>query len=1802
MTKSYRIRTTPGIDKNIRINVEQDFDLIEILSLKLKQEDVYTRFCADYGVVAGRVIANGGFGVPNVPISVFVPLTTEDSLDPVISTLYPYKTLTDKNEDGYRYNLLPYVQENQGHTPTGTFPDVNDLLTRMEVLEVYEKYYKYTVRTNDSGDFMIVGVPLGIQSVVMDMDLSNIGCFSQRPSDLVRQGLGVDSQFAGSNFKSSENLDSLPQIVNQAKDVEVASFWGETDICNVGITRVDFDLRDIGVEIQPQAIFMGSMFSTSEDDPLSVNCKPKFDSGNLCDLVSAAGTVLALRQTIFNDSEGFPIIEEFKFEQGGKIIDDDGTWLVEVPMNLDYISTNEFGEEIISNDPTIGIPTKGKYRFRIQYQNEDGNENSIMRADYLVPNIKEYGWNSSSINGPYSPDLQQKSYAFSLDWKDYGEYVQNANFTGFTQLGYQMVQEAINCEDKFFEFNFNRVYTVASHIDRWKWGYNRARHLGIKEITNRECSTTTNRFPVNDGVRNFDFIFFLFNLLITVLSPVFIIVIIVLHILAYLYPIVVRFINKIIAFINGVVYTICKVVKALGGDVNCNKESLTPLTENNPFKRISLPMISYPDCEACNCEDVNMVNNVQFNPFDTLLISNGNFGQLINSNSLSEYSNVTTFSGNTTEGENNGLRQGLAGYQYVSGAAAAGFIDLDPKMSKLPIVEVPAQGGGFKYLGDDVTLSQSLNMANFRKRYFDNENIIKTTVNNSPPGSNIPQPSNSFTDSILMIVCDAGTLQLLNAGDLVSFHNIANINDPNLTGGTLNQFNNKKITGNTNPNQTSLITKTVTYITTGGTSATATLKLRITGGTKTYDFPAGNEYFQVITGGTAYQFSGLTNFNNPNGLLNKYLYNKSQRVRYNEPIPVPPGQTAWYKKPFSFYDNYQNQEIIFLTRGVDPYTERQNIKYDLSMLFGYGFNQGPIVEGSYHLNIPIQPTANSAINNLTWRSGYVTPQTHSVLNSQNAPYYQPFSFTLGAGSFTAFTNNVAKYYNSTDKSRSTYTAFPGDVSTLQAYTSPAGVYSDIACNGPQLGKSTIGFQYGSSIVNAANPGTTTYQWLASNSTWAFRNNAEGQSVMGNYSVGTCQNVPAGIPCANGNVGACENISTGGPSFFTTVASIQTGQVLYTNVACTIPVVGTINPITNTYTWRVIQYQAVNPQTGAPTWLVAIAAQIDSSGVVIDLEVCQGTWQGVGGGGTQPACQTSPQGNIEGGTFFAGAEVQGTYMPLQAASRLSRVFSPAYHLDTLPNITMNSSTRLLLRSDRLPTSDITEVSGNTSYSLHLNDNFLMYKLTETGDIIDLPVVALQPTDQTNNLQDLQDSGTGVSDAVLGSLACENMTLLSCYSGSGETFGVDDPCPENFTGNIQKQRVRGGCYYFVQDELIKTIPDDIKYFVEWKARFRFSFGACRGIISHVFQNNWVNGTLYAFSFRKKTVYDAVGNVKKYKFCGANDGLLVPITTNQGPIYYDKSRFSFFYRSTPYDATIGGFVGQKPRKRNPLNNQWVDADYGGMNDKNLYFPTTIMDLGPRDQFAKEICLNPQLEGYLVDTMKSTSYNETSDILLFFLLSRLLSTSFGQQLAGSGDASINSLFSRTQDRIDGDVAQMFSINSEYGVLPFTDEFYDDNDIYLAPNTNDGPLIGALFSAITENRIMLTPGTITFGTTTQTVGYPKTQVVPMYKWKKDSNNIPQTILGSQDNDWWTTYDSNNKYYSVPYQQMAFSNTDYFQATNGPQKGYIYNYTNTGIPTFAPSNNQTSDRFVVGAPYHFYFGLGKGKTALNRYITKYIIS
>ena len=336
MSNSFRIRTEPGVDKSLNVLIDQEFEYLEILSLKILQSQIYTRQCSDYGVLVGRVSVNNGFGIPNAKVSIFVPLDSTDELDPVISELYPYKSLSDLNDDGYRYNLLPYRQSHSGHIPTGTFFDRKDVLVDPTLIQVYDKYYKFSTVTNSSGDYMIFGLPTGSQTIVVDIDLSDIGEFSLSPQDLVRMGIATPSQVAGTTFKSSTNLRGLPQLITINRTVEVEPLWGQPQICNLGITRTDFDLSsESGIDINPTAIFMGSIISTTEDDAIKRTCKVRGNGGYLCSLTTGPGEILAIRQTIFQDEYGRPILESFDLDEGGKVIDENGTWLIDVPMNLE---------------------------------------------------------------------------------------------------------------------------------------------------------------------------------------------------------------------------------------------------------------------------------------------------------------------------------------------------------------------------------------------------------------------------------------------------------------------------------------------------------------------------------------------------------------------------------------------------------------------------------------------------------------------------------------------------------------------------------------------------------------------------------------------------------------------------------------------------------------------------------------------------------------------------------------------------------------------------------------------------------------------------------------------------------------------------------------------------------------------------------------------------------------------------------------------------------------------------------------------------------------------------------------------------------------------------------------------------------------------------------------------------------------------------------------------------------------------------------------------------------------------------
>jgi len=1664
MPKSYRLRTELNTDKTLQVKIDQDFDYLEILSLKLRQEDLYSRFCADYGVVAGRVIANGGYGIPNAHVSIFIPLDEIDEADPIISTLYPYKRVTELNEDGYRYNLLPYVDEYQGHRATGTFPSREDVLTRKEVLYVYEKYYKYTVRTNESGDFMIVGVPLGNQQLVLDLDLSNIGEFSLTPSDLRRMGRGTVEQFEGSNFKTSESLGSLPQIVNQTVNIDVTPFWGEDDICNIGIVRHDFDLSELGIEIEPTAVFMGSILSSNGDEYLKRNCKPKLKTGRLCGMETGPGEIIAIRQTSALDSDGLPVLEEYRVENSENAIDENGTFLIDLPMNLDYVYTNEFGERVVSNDDSRGIPTKGRYRFKFKWFNNT-TDSTVQRPHYLLPNIKEVGW----VDNQTSPSDTQRnySYAFSLDWFDYGD--------PNTAEGRAMIREAVTCKDRFYEFDYSKVYTVASFIDRFKWGLNRNRHLGIKQINDDSCRNENNPFPVNDAQKEFKMTYIIFNIFITLIQTILISFIPTIHILALLYfP-----------------------LRVLTGFI---------LPKTNPLKNITLPMLSFPDCELCECNS-EPASTTDYRPGyippPEVVEGVSGSGILANVTSVNHFPPLACNTG--TVGSFYRAAQLLSGYNVDPNLnTVTGYENIFNQFYLSPVYyldyNTQPQSPTNYTVGSNVTLAQSLNSMNQRATYFDSvtPNIIETEIINDQL-QGVPNNSQAFTDLPLILVMDSGTT--ISASTIMSFVNPSGITDNNFglySGTGLNQFNNFNLTGSSLNSSTNYVGSSVTYIKPDGTVGVVNIDIYNTQTSNSYNFTSGIEYFQVITGMTLSEAE--SKLGSGVSLLKKYIFEKTSQF-----FCTSSGSIIDFTDIDLFRDvattdisassatnipGNSNAVIYFLTRGVDVYTPKQKIKYDLSKLFGEtSFNGTVEVSGNYFLNVPIQPNTGMG----TWFHDYKTPESHydyltstnlynDSVNNNSSLYHPSFTFVPDSNDYVSYDTSGFTFYSSIDKSVSS-------------------ILSDPAYSFGSNGYETVNNELSTTLIERVEG--STYQF-------SNFNNPNGNGIIVN-----------------------------------------------------------------------------NPS--AKIWTI----------------------------------------------------------------------SSSYHFSgttSNPKTTMSNSNNIVFRSDRLPTSDFEKYGfDNTintilkfqNFALHLNRDFTAYLFDDQGSVSDIIGGELTTTnfDVSGTGQDSQEDTTVLDQSLLDQFySCGNMDLLQCYDGFGNSFGLkpasDKNCDYGLSIN-RYNRMKNGCYVLVRDPFILSIPVDYKMLFEWVSRIKFIQGLCDNVIGEMFQNNWVNGSLYMIPFQKNTIYNSSNEVQRYEYCGDDNNFFSGLN-HQGPVYFDNSTNNFYHRSTPSKYNVANddfdFIGQVPSR----------TGYFGQNDTNLWFPTTVMELGPKAPYLVNANLDPNYLGYYVNTLKPTTYNNNDDISALSAIG-ILTNSVNKQQGTTGlslfdSQSINMFFNNRvvsnttgtfqrlfDGRITGDVAQAYSINSEYGIVPFFDGNYPSSAQQLIPElTNINFLgftipiparttIGIFYGANTVNRRLLTDGEITIGPITNGIqnkfGYSNTQEVSGYPWIIKYDAFTASLWGRTTNNWYTVANSNTGTFPKREYQGDNFNTSpspYVNPAGGFGTGYIYNRIN-GVPapifnTAGQTNNiigydsegYLDYGFKVGAPFHFYFGLKKGKTAMDRFIKDYL--
>jgi hypothetical protein len=1459
---------------------------------------------------------------------------------------------------------------------------------------------------------MIFGVPVGVQTVLMDLDLSDIGEFSLTPQDLIRMGRATSAQVAGDRFLTSPDIDTLPQIVSIRKQFEVSPFWGDPSQCQAAVNRVDFDLRsEANIEISPSSIFMGSMFSTidkfkinapsfqSNFPPsiLSSGCKPKDNFGNLCELEAGPGQILAVRQTIFQDDQGRPVLEEYRLENSGNIIDENGTWLTEVPMNLNYVTTAEDGSRILSNDPSIGIPTKAKYRFKVKSQQSPSNTEQIKRAYYLVPNVREFGWSNPAIDPAYSTNTTTQrrlasSYYFGLDWTGYTN-----GFTG--TLKTQRETEIFNCEDTFYEFDYNKVYTVSSLIDQYKRNIpvlnlltGRGRFTGIKEIDNNECASTVNKFPVNEGFKNFDLLYFLFSIIFQIFQVLFPIFIILYQIVAFLFG---RF------------------------------------ESGSQLRGFGLPMLTYPECEGCACENNSYVDTTSTSEGEPILtpVSNSSFyvQGLLGSSlpfNLDDQSQPSEANASVV----------ATIFSQAIGTKTTNFQVLgEVRATESNVAVIPETTGSFNSAvrifaySYDLPLGERINIFNGRKKFFDGLNKISVSFDN---------PSNTTVnhyDNTLTILSQ----QNFDAGTLLTFVNPLNSRDPNYfyPGAVGNNNLRQGITGTTKlPNggpiqvqyastQTSL-SPVVTYTLSDGSDIT------------NYNFPMDLEYYQVLTGLTISQARQIWNNSPTTGSFVDILLSDVEVfyptrdffVNWRDPQN---GFSATYDYD-DIFDGFDNQYILILQRGVDPYSPLYQNKYGVGKLFGYSSENAITFTAETRLNIPIQ--------NLP--SGGNSVQGHT----QSGVYETSYFFEAG-NKFSAFTTPNLGYYSALD--------------------------------------STVNF-----------------------SDYFMRNSPSG-----------------------------------------TLQPLSSAAFLFNR-----PTIGNVKCMTST--------QANNAFVG--------------TGI---------------GTNTPPAKYTSTD-DLSGVSYYYMRDLPGNGPNDVEIEYFSIALLPKFTGVNQTNI--SSKVNNVMRTDRLPTSDF--VGGGdwngTVPLLQQNLGFPFYEIIAGGSALTTQQYGIGASIVTPDNEDLPAQLN-----VVETFNCTNMVSLYCYSGEGTTFGVSTNCNNDYVDN--------GCYRFgerTESSLGEDIEKDLRAFSEWSLRYKLFYALCRGILSQTFTNNWINGSLFAFPIQIRAVYGINNTISQVLYC-------------KDLIYYEDQTNNYYYRSSPYNISTGQFIGRN-----------AQLFTGSLNIKNLLFPTTVMNLGPKSQIFAELSLNPSDNGYVVNQLSPTSFGDPSDLISLFVISRITSDRFFKALLNTYNSggstllvnlSINSFFSRPGERVDGDLTQLMSINSEFGVIKFSSEVYKnvpndpDNPIIYLSSNNGEVVLGLFFSSTTEDlqyKDFLSPGRILFrpNPTSNAFTYVygiKSQKVPFYRWKTTPPNGLPNVFGSQQNNWETAGTGIFSEYYQSLDRTKQGQPSYFLGSNSQlndnnARGYIYNVDNNEDVSVSSGNYPTT--FLVGAPNQFYFGLINGATAMDRFKTFYL--
>jgi len=508
MNISKRIYFNSGVttniinDKFIQIKLEQNVKTIEVLSMKIGTEDIYQNLNSDYGVLVGRVIANGGVGIPNAKISIFIPLDDDDINDSEIYSVYPYKSPRDKNLEGKRYNLLPRVSQFDFSTktfkprqPFGSMFIEPELMVNDIFMKVYKKYYKYTAITNKSGDYMIFGVPVGTHTVHMSVDITDIGEYSMNPASMVTNLGYSPNLFTDNNtrIKESNDIDDLPHIETQEISVDIRPFWGDKNNFEIGITRQDFRIR---ANIASQFTIFGSVFTDGENSRWCDNYQGDDDNDDDFHKFSYAQLYKANdNEDIMINSKRIGIVSEKiyyypntvsdeEIEQNGvdlyqkmKLLDPaeysvykrDGDFVFIINCNRKKVIINDLGERVeVPESYNGGIYTEFKGFIILEYTEDSIPVPFKKINDEIANNTRSVTQFRTRIKIPQSANPKQ---------------------------GLESSSTAHQWRNQHYTFSANTIYSVARFNATV---YNKIRHINVRDDD-------------NDGFTNIDSVNNLYN-------------------------------------------------------------------------------------------------------------------------------------------------------------------------------------------------------------------------------------------------------------------------------------------------------------------------------------------------------------------------------------------------------------------------------------------------------------------------------------------------------------------------------------------------------------------------------------------------------------------------------------------------------------------------------------------------------------------------------------------------------------------------------------------------------------------------------------------------------------------------------------------------------------------------------------------------------------------------------------------------------------------------------------------------------------------------------------------------------------------------------------------------------------------------------------------------------------------------------------------------------------------------------------------------------------------------------------------